>query len=120
MSVQEPLEIRDANRLPDIFKSAPILTSHNAGWSNISLEAHCLTPGETPEFCLDHYVVNINMGQGLQVEQVVEGKSHKATVFHGAVVICPIYLDEGVWGSYSATSIPRGLGVGTWTPPSEL
>lgn len=91
MSVQEPLEIRDANRLPDIFKSAPILTSHNAGWSNISLEAHCLTPGETPEFCLDHYVVNINMGQGLQVEQVVEGKSHKATVFHGAVVICPIY-----------------------------
>jgi hypothetical protein len=23
-----------------------------------------------------------------------------------------IYLDEGVWGSYSATSIPVGLGVG--------
>jgi hypothetical protein len=31
-----------------------------------------------------------------------------------------LYLDEGVWGSYSATSIPGGLGVGTWTPPSEL
>jgi hypothetical protein len=38
------------------------------------------------------------------------------------------YLDEGVWGSYSATSIPVGLGVGfrerqpngTWTPPSQL
>jgi len=31
-----------------------------------------------------------------------------------------IYLYEGVWGSYSATSIPGGLGVDTWTPPSQL
>jgi HAMP domain-containing protein len=30
------------------------------------------------------------------------------------------YLYEGVWGSYSATSIPGGLGVDTWTPPSQL
>lgn len=29
------------------------------------------------------------------------------------------YLDEGVWGSYSAASIPYGLGVGTWTPLSQ-
>ena len=31
-----------------------------------------------------------------------------------------VYLYEGVWGSYSATSIPGGLGVDTWTPPSQL
>jgi AraC family transcriptional regulator len=91
MSAHKSVEMREGNRLPDIFEPAPLLTSHNADWSNITLEAHCLPPGETPEFCLDHYVISINVGQELQVEQVIEGKFHKKTVLHSAVVICPIY-----------------------------
>ena len=93
MSAQELLEFdaKHPKRLPDIFQPAPILVSHSAGWSNISLESHCLPPGETPEFCLDHYVVSFNMGQRLQVEQVVEGKSHSATYLQGTAVICPIH-----------------------------
>ena len=93
MSVQEPLEF-DANhpqRLPDIFKPAPILASHSAGWSDISLEAHCLPPGETPEFCLDHYVVSMSMGPKIEVELTVEGKIHKATAFQGMAFICPVH-----------------------------
>ena len=93
MSVQEPLEF-DSNhpkRLPNIFEQAPIVASYNDGWSNITLEAHHLPAGETPEYCLDHYVVSMNMGQRLQVEHVVDGKFHQATFFHGTVVICPIY-----------------------------
>lgn len=91
MSVQELSEIREANRLPDIFEPAPILASYNARWSNISLEAHCLPPGETPEFCLAHYVVSMSRGQKLEVEHIVEGKVHKATYFSGSIVVCPIY-----------------------------
>lgn len=79
------------NRFLDIFEPAPILTSHDARWSNISLESHRLPTGETPEFCLDHYVVSMNIGQKLQVESVIDGISHQATFLHGAVVICPIY-----------------------------
>ncbi|MBD6616455.1 helix-turn-helix transcriptional regulator [Komarekiella sp. 'clone 1'] len=93
MSALEPIEFdsNHPNCLPDIFEPAPILASHSAGWSNITLEAHHLPPGETPEYCLDHYVVSINMGQRLQIQHVVEGKSHKATYLHGTVVICPIH-----------------------------
>jgi len=91
MSTQKPLEIRASVQLPDIFKPAPILTSSNMGWNNLSLEAYCLPPGETPEFCLDHYVISINTGQRVQVEQVIEGKSYQATYFQGMAVICPIH-----------------------------
>ncbi|MBF2001809.1 MAG: helix-turn-helix transcriptional regulator [Synechococcales cyanobacterium M58_A2018_015] len=93
MSAQESLE-PDPNhpqRLPDIFEPDPILASYNDGWDDITLEAYYLPPGETPEYCLNHYVVSLNMGQRLQIEQTVEGKSHRATLFHGAVAICPIY-----------------------------
>ncbi|MBW4653152.1 MAG: AraC family transcriptional regulator [Kaiparowitsia implicata GSE-PSE-MK54-09C] len=93
MSAQKLLEFdaKHPKHLPDIFQPAPILVSHSAAWSNISLESHCLPPGETPEFCLDHYVVSFNMGQRLQVEHVVEGKSHSATYLQGTAVICPIH-----------------------------
>lgn len=93
MSVQEPPEFdaKYPKRLPDIFKTAPILASHSAGWSDISVESHHLPSGETPEFCLDHYVISMSMGQRLEVEQTIEGKIHKATVFQGMVFICPIY-----------------------------
>ncbi|KAM3092049.1 helix-turn-helix domain-containing protein [Phormidesmis sp. 146-12] len=91
MSTQERFDSSHTNRLPNIFEQSPILTSYNAGWSNMAIEAHHLPPGETPEYCLDHYVISINMGHRLQVEQVVEGKSNRATFFHGTAVICPIY-----------------------------
>jgi AraC family transcriptional regulator len=94
MSVQETAE-SDANhpqRLPDIFEPDPILASYNDGWSKVTLEAHNLPPGETPEYCLDRYVVSMSMGRRrVQVKQVIEGKSHQATFFQGTVVICPVY-----------------------------
>jgi AraC family transcriptional regulator len=91
MSVQKLSQIRAGERLPDIFEPAPILASYNSEWNNISLEAHRLPPGETPEFCLAHYVVSISMGQKVEVEQTLEGKIHKATVFPGMIFICPIH-----------------------------
>lgn len=78
-------------RLPEVFEQTPTLTSLNAEWNGITLEAFCLPPGETPEFCLEHYVISISFGQRVQVNQVVEGKFHKASIFHGAITICPIY-----------------------------
>ncbi|MBE9111194.1 helix-turn-helix transcriptional regulator [Nodosilinea sp. LEGE 07298] len=78
-------------RLPEVFKQAPTLTSLNSKWNGITLEAFCLPPGETPEFCLEHYVIGISLGQRVHVNQVVEGKFHKTIVLHGAIVICPIH-----------------------------
>ncbi|MBD2075831.1 helix-turn-helix transcriptional regulator [Phormidium sp. FACHB-592] len=94
MSAQEMVE-SDANhpqRLPDIFEPTPILASYNNGWNNVTLEAHNLPPGETPEYSLDRYVVSMSMGQRrVQVEQVIEGKSHQGTFFQSTVVICPVH-----------------------------
>ncbi|NJN85100.1 MAG: helix-turn-helix transcriptional regulator [Leptolyngbyaceae cyanobacterium SL_7_1] len=93
MSTQPLLELESNHpkHLPEVFEQAPTLTSLNSAWSTITLEAFCLPPGETPEFCLEHYVVSINLGQRLQTECVVEGKSRSATYFQGTAVICPIY-----------------------------
>ncbi|NJN58335.1 MAG: helix-turn-helix transcriptional regulator [Leptolyngbyaceae cyanobacterium SL_5_9] len=93
MSAQQPMEIASnyPKHLPEVFEQAPTLTSLNSAWSAITLEAFCLPPGETPEFCLDHYVVSINMGQRLQAECMVERKSQSVTYFHGTAVICPIH-----------------------------
>lgn len=65
---------------PDILERSPILTSYNAGWSNINLEVQLQPPGETPEFCLDHDVVAINVGCGFQAEQIL-GDILKKTFF---------------------------------------
>ncbi|GAB4193043.1 MAG: AraC family transcriptional regulator [Coleofasciculaceae cyanobacterium] len=93
MSTKQPLEIASNHPkyLPEVFEQAPTLTSLNSAWSTITLEAFCLPPGETPEFCLDHYVVSTNMGQRLQAECIVEGKSRSVTYFQGTTVICPIH-----------------------------
>jgi AraC family transcriptional regulator len=93
MPTQQPLEIASNHpkHLPEVFEQAPTLTSLNSAWSTITLEAFCLPPGETPEFCLDHYVVSIHLGQRLQAECIVEGKSHSVTYFQGTAVICPIH-----------------------------
>jgi len=93
MSAQKSLE-SDSNpskRLPNIFEQAPILESYNEEWNNITLESHNLVPGETLEYCLEHYVISMNMGQKVQVEQVIGGKSHQAPLFQGTSIICPIY-----------------------------
>lgn len=93
MSTQQPLEIASHHpkHLPEVFEQVPTLTSLNSAWSTITLEAFCLPPGETPEFCLDHYVVSIYTGQRLQAEHIVEGKYLSATYFQGAAVICPVH-----------------------------
>lgn len=93
MASQKPPEISlsNTNFLPEIFERSPTFTSVDAGWSNIALEAFCLPPGETPEFCLDHYVISINVGQKVQAHHILEGKRRQATFFQGTVAMCPIH-----------------------------
>lgn len=86
MSAQKPMEVnlKNDNRFP----------SYNAGWSNINLETHHQPPGETPEFCLDHDAIAINIGCQFQAEQVLEGTLQKAPCFYGAVVLCPRHYHQ--------------------------
>jgi AraC family transcriptional regulator len=102
MPTQQPLENASnyPKRLLEVFEQAPTLTSLNAEWNGITLEAFCLPPGETPEFCLDHHVVSFNMRQQVQVDHIVEGKFRQATYLQGTAVICPIHSGHSFrWNS---------------------
>ncbi|MEA5450594.1 AraC family transcriptional regulator [Leptolyngbya sp. CCNP1308] len=102
MPTQPPLEtaLKYPKHLPEVFEQTPTLTSLNAEWSTITLEAFCLPPGETPKFCLDHHVVSINIGQRLQVDHIVGGNIRQATYLQGTAVICPIHSSHSFrWNS---------------------
>lgn len=80
------------NVLPPIPSWLPIPSSYKEAWSDISLERYQMPPGETPEYALEHHVININMGQSLQLERIIDGRLQTGQVFAGAVGICPIHL----------------------------
>lgn len=91
MSIQEPLEGNSTNThcLPEILDPSPVLTSRDAGWSSISLESYDLPAGEMPEYRLDQYAIAINIGQGFQLEQVLEGTLQQGFVPPGGISLCP-------------------------------
>lgn len=95
---------KQVNCLPDIFEESLVLTSHDAGWSQVELESHCLPPGETPKFILDHPVVAINIGQDFDAEQIVENSLQRRLFFRGAAVICPMHISHSFrWGKEAQT-----------------
>lgn len=80
------------DRIAKFFEPDPTLTSYDTDWRSITLESFYLpSGGETPECCLEHYVVAINLGQNIQIRQVTENRCQKANFSQGMVVICPIY-----------------------------
>lgn len=85
------MNLSNPNILPEIFERSPTLTSSDAGWSQVTLETFDLPPGETPEFCLDRYVISMSVGQTVRARHVIEGKHSQATFFQGTAVICPIH-----------------------------
>ncbi|MBE9141477.1 helix-turn-helix transcriptional regulator [Nodosilinea sp. LEGE 07088] len=67
------------------------MTGLALGWSSINLEAFCLSPGKTSECRLEHPVVALNIGQAVQIGQVIEGKTQTTTFLPGASTICPLH-----------------------------
>ncbi len=90
---------------------APVLTSYEAGWSNLSLEYHHLPAGETPKLRFDHYLVAISLGEScqadLQIDGVAQGRSHRHTVRHGGMMLVPAKHEN--WGCWRQTN--QGLTI---------
>ena len=89
MPAQDRLDSSPTNRFPDILARSPIFTSYDAGWNGIHLEFQDQPPGETPEFCLDHDIIAVNIGCHVRTEHILDGTSQTAQVSHGTVVLCP-------------------------------
>ena len=75
-----------------IFPQTPLLSSHKAAWSGISLEHHYLPPGETPEYTVEQYILSINIGQSFQYERIIAGHLQTGLIANGAVGVCPLHL----------------------------
>jgi AraC family transcriptional regulator len=74
-------------RFPDILAKKPVLTSYDTGWESVSVENQRQPKTETPEFCLDHYVIGIYLGQGCQMEMewISEGRQYQGKFVNGTI-----------------------------------
>jgi AraC family transcriptional regulator len=84
----------EENRFLDISERSPLLLSNNSEWSDIILASFDLPAAEMPEYSLDRYGIGINIGQGFQLERVLEGTLQQGFVPPGGSCICPSYYRQ--------------------------
>ena len=71
----------------------PTAASYNTTWRSITVETFDLPSGETPEYCLEHYVVSVFLGSGkdVRLRRIIENQCEETTLSLGSVAICPIH-----------------------------
>ncbi|MCC5599524.1 helix-turn-helix domain-containing protein [Nostoc favosum] len=84
------------NAFPQVFSQPSMLSSGTTMWRGMSLEQHCLPPGETPEYSLEQFVITINLGQSFQVERTLGKRWQTGLMFTGAVGLCPMYTSQAI------------------------
>lgn len=88
-----PSESHSSKRLTKLIGLEPDTASDNAHWPSITLESFAMTPGQTPEYSLEHYVVSIALGPntGGQIRRIMHNKCEKTAFVPGLASICPIH-----------------------------
>jgi AraC family transcriptional regulator len=84
----------EENRFLDISERSPLLLSNNSEWSDIILASFDLPAAEMPEHSFDRYAIGINIGQGFQLERVLEGTLQQGFLPPGSSCICPSYYRQ--------------------------
>ncbi|WP_431655346.1 helix-turn-helix domain-containing protein [Pantanalinema rosaneae] len=79
---------------PEFLPQSPILSSGKTLWDGISLDQMLLPPGETPEYSLEEFVITINLGQGFQVERVMNQHSQTGLMLPRSIALCPIQTTQ--------------------------
>ena len=86
-------EPRTSDRLADVLAFTPTAASYDTTWRSITVETFDLPSGETPKYCLEHYVVSIFLGSGkdVRLRRIIESHCEETTLSLGSVAICPIH-----------------------------
>jgi AraC family transcriptional regulator len=84
------------NVYPEVLSGSSMLSSSKTLWRGISLDQRLLPSGETPEYALEEFVVTINLGQGFQVERILDRNSQIEYMFTGAVALCPMHIPQAI------------------------
>ncbi|MEG3878706.1 AraC family transcriptional regulator [Microcoleus sp. herbarium7] len=82
------------NRVLNLSERSPLLTSNGSEWNDINLAYFDLPAAEMSEYSLDLYGIGINLGQGIELEQVLEGTSHQGFLPTGGSCFCPSYYRQ--------------------------
>ncbi|MCC5643628.1 AraC family transcriptional regulator [Nostoc sp. CHAB 5824] len=93
---QKQIVTNGGNPFSQVFSEPPMLSSSKIIWSGMSLEQHCLPPGETPEYSLEQFAITINLGQSFRVERTLDRHLKTGLMFTGAVGLCPMYTSQAI------------------------
>ncbi len=93
--IQEKPPILDCSRGDSIAHNAPrpsLLSSRQAQWKGMYLEFQCQPPMEVPEYAYRQHIITIPTRYGVEVEEIVEGKSRVASFQAGDINVAPLNL----------------------------
>ena len=67
------------------WRSLQTAASYNTTWRSITVETFDLPSGETPEYCLEHYVVSVFLGSGkdVRLRRIIENQCEETTLSLG-------------------------------------
>lgn len=93
-----------SKHLAELIEEKPHVTSYDSDWRGITLESFNVPPGETPEFCVEHYTLGIYLGPevDVRIRRMTESKCEGAAFSPGTTIIFPTYIPHFYeWNKYS-------------------
>lgn len=110
MSGKEQPQVRTNNTAyQEILPDSSILSSGKALWNGISIDQFLLPAGETAEYMLEEFALIINLGQGFEVERILNKNSQTGFMFTGAVALCPMHIPQAIRWNQTANILSLNL-----------
>jgi AraC family transcriptional regulator len=95
VNIQEKPPILDCAQGDTIAKNFPrpcLLSSHQTQWNGMYLEFQRQPPMEVPEYAYQQHIITIPTQYGVEVEEIVEGKTQAASFHKGDINVAPLSL----------------------------
>lgn len=88
------LDCTQTGSLAQIFPRPSLLSSHEAQWNGMYLEFQCQPPMEVPEYSYQQHIITIPTRYGVEVEEIVEGKTQVDSFYAGDINVAPLSLSR--------------------------
>ena len=86
------LDCSQGNSIAQNFPRPFLLSSHEAQWNSMYLAFQRQPPMEVPEYSYQQHIVTIPTRYGIEVEEIVEGKTQAASFYAGDINVAPLSL----------------------------
>ncbi|MBE9128374.1 MULTISPECIES: helix-turn-helix transcriptional regulator [unclassified Coleofasciculus] len=86
------LDCAQGDSIAQYFPRPSLLSSHQAQWNGMYLEFQCQPPMEVPEYSYQQHIITIPTRYGVEVEEIVEGKTQATSFQAGDINVAPLSL----------------------------